>query len=246
MKYSAGEPLAMILPIPTPPNAPEDSVKFINMKEYPNFFDDLYASIGAWRTKGFRGRGLSKGFDDDSFELLEVHDVGDFEASFVPTLGDFKRLDRRFKLPDGTFEQIPQYENYGFAVFKLKAASDKEPHPMAFHFPTRDKEKLFFPTVHIHDMKVHDYEHFDHSIYFQASGINRDALGKRINDTRKPVEKKADGRRTFGLSTDVEVSDGPLKNHMKVEKAQGVIDPNEIVHALKMSGQFKNEDLFVN
>ena len=38
---------------------------------------------------------------------------------------------------------------------------------MAFDFP-RAAKKLFFPTVHIHDGKVHDKADFDHALYCQA------------------------------------------------------------------------------
>src|SRR5205809_290163 len=41
MTLSAKEDLAMILPIPTPKNAPEDAVKFINLEKYAGFFTDL-------------------------------------------------------------------------------------------------------------------------------------------------------------------------------------------------------------
>src|SRR5438132_11704040 len=41
MKVGAAEDLAMILPIPVPPNPKEDAVHFINLEKYPEFFDDL-------------------------------------------------------------------------------------------------------------------------------------------------------------------------------------------------------------
>ena len=52
---------------------------------------------------------------------LVVHDVGDFEASFVPTVGDFARLDERFRFSPDVWKQLPQYEDWGFAVFKLRS-----------------------------------------------------------------------------------------------------------------------------
>ena len=84
--------LAMILPLPVPPRSPENSVRFNNLKEYPQFFSDMEA-----------------GFDDpDDFSLsedsgsgnltrtmLRVHDVGNFEASYVPTMDDWDRLDKQ-------------------------------------------------------------------------------------------------------------------------------------------------------
>lgn len=84
---------------------------------------------------------------------LRVHEVGSFEASFVPSLADFSRLDARFRLPDGLWEGLPIYADYGFAVFKLKAG-ERKVHPMAFEFASRDRRQLFFPTVHIHDGQI--------------------------------------------------------------------------------------------
>lgn len=114
---------------------------------------------------------------------LVAHDVGDFEASFVPTLADFVRLDARFRMPDDVWSKLPAYEDWGFAVFKLRAPVPRrgvldflrpEPprpprrqHPMAFDFPRRDAGELFFPTVHVHDGEVHPVAHFDHSLYAQ-------------------------------------------------------------------------------
>ena len=94
-------------------------------------------------------------------------EVGSFVASFVPTVKDFSRLDEQFRLPDGTWDKLPAYKDYGFAVFKLKKGEQKV-HPMAFEFPRADKTRLFFPTVHIHDGKVHDQAGFDHVLYCQG------------------------------------------------------------------------------
>jgi len=51
---------------------------------------------------------------------LKVEQVGSFEASFVPTLADFQRLDPRFRLPDTVWQQLGRYAKYGFAIFQLK------------------------------------------------------------------------------------------------------------------------------
>ena len=76
--------------------------------------------------------------------------VGDFEASFVPTVKDFNRLDARFQLPAELFAKMPDYQHFGFAVFKLKPGMQTV-QPMAFDFPAAKPGHLFFPTVHIHD-----------------------------------------------------------------------------------------------
>jgi hypothetical protein len=99
---------------------------------------------------------------------LEVVEVGSFEASFVPTIKDFARLDERFRLPQQVWQDLPQYQDHGFAVFKLKSGQH-EVHPMAFEFPRANPEKLFFPTVHIHDGKVHEQAQFDHQLFCQLA-----------------------------------------------------------------------------
>lgn len=49
-----------------------------------------------------------------------VHDVGDYQASNVPTARDFDRLDPRFRLSDAVRSGHPDYRDRGFAVFKLR------------------------------------------------------------------------------------------------------------------------------
>jgi hypothetical protein len=39
---------------------------------------------------------------------------------------------------------------------------------MVFEFPRRDTSSLFFPTVHVHDGKVHATAGFDHALYCQV------------------------------------------------------------------------------
>src|SRR5262245_13723175 len=166
MVFSSKEDLAMILPLPTPKASGEKAVKFISLKDYPDFFTDMHKPFVAPppRSKG----GKRPKSDKDKSNKLEVVKVGNFEASFVPTTKDFARLDDRFKLPATTWDDLPGYKEYGFAVFKLKKGEQKV-HPMAFEFPRKDKEKLFFPTVHIHDGKIHKTAVFDHALYLQPS-----------------------------------------------------------------------------
>jgi hypothetical protein len=167
MLLSAKEDLAMILPIPTPAKAGEDAVKFINLEKYPDFFKDMLKGFPVPVPKNGFGRGGKGAPKSDA--KLKVVEVGSFEASFVPQVKDFARLDERFRLPTGTWDDLPTYKDYGFAVFKLKSG-EKHIHPMAFEFPRRDKTRLFFPTVHIHDGKVHKTAMFDHALYLQRSG----------------------------------------------------------------------------
>ena len=166
MHYRAKAALAMVLPIPVPPNPPEDGVTFVNLERYPDFFADL--------RRGFpsaKSRSLSYMDAAVAAGTLVVHDVGSFEASFVPRADDFVRLEERFRIPASVWDELLQYGDYGFAVFKLKATAANGGafvHPMAFEFPHREPEVLFFPTVHVHDRSVHPYALFDHTLYCQV------------------------------------------------------------------------------
>jgi hypothetical protein len=215
MTLSAKEDLAMILPIPTPKAVKEDAVRFINLEKYEKFFEDLRAGFPQPKSLG---RKDAKGEADNSL-TLKVVEVGSFEASFVPTVKDFARLDERFRLPANVWDNLPQYKNYGFAVFKLKKGA-KRIHPMAFEFPRADDKHLFFPTVHIHDGKVHDRANFDHALYCQPSGEDL---------TR----------------TNWEESFQPAGLFMKVKQAQGLLVDDQHVYRLQLRGKLKNQDTLV-
>lgn len=215
MRIDAPTDVAMILPLPVPPKPMEDDLKFLNFEGYPPFFDDLdngYPKIGV-AAAGNKSRGNPP-------PKLAVVDVGGFEASFVPTVEDFGRLDERFRLPAGTWKDLPEYRDYGFAVFKLKEGRQKI-HPMAFDFPRRDPKKLFFPTVHIHDGRVHEEADFDHFLYLQQpTGLPGMLMGWA--ETKQPAQF-----------------------FVKVEKSQGVIDPQAHVYRRRLIGTKKNVDTWV-
>lgn len=168
MKLDASKELAMVLPIPVAHGSGEDAVHFINLEKYPKFFVDLAA---AWPTP-HPARLLGETLSKSESRQIKVVQVGSFEASFVPTIRDFERLDKRFRLPPDAFDKLPAYRNYGFAIFKLKPGNQNV-HPMAFRFPTALPSRLFFPTVHIHDGKVHPKTEFDHALYCQPTDALR-------------------------------------------------------------------------
>jgi hypothetical protein len=218
MSLEAKKDLAMILPLPvkTPPG--ENDIEFISLKEYPAFFADL--------DRGFPAQNLTRSSEGiptvpcDNSETLKVVNVGSFEASFVPSLKDFPRLDARFRLPEKTWKHLPQYDSYGFAVFKLKPGASII-HPMAFSFPLQDAQSLFFPTVHVHDGKVRGRARFDHALYCQASD---------------------DGYPTV---QDWQESSGHPRSFMQVQKTRGIVLSDQHCYKKEMRGMFKNSDILV-
>jgi hypothetical protein len=217
MTFKAGEDLAMILPLPVPKDVKEDAVSFINLEKYADFFKDLEKGFPREQPLGLPP---TRSKDAPKAEApLKVVEVGGFEASFVPAVKDFARLDARFRLDDGVWDKLGQYRDYGFAVFKLKQG-EKRVHPMAFDFPRRDA-KLFFPTVHIHDGKVHDKAKFDHALFCQV------AEGERLP--------------AFGW----EESPQHAVEFVKIDKAQGIVEKAAHVYRHEMRGTYKNQDLVV-
>ncbi|HZX00665.1 MAG TPA: hypothetical protein VFF45_00315 [Bacilli bacterium] len=227
MNIALTEDLAMVLPLPTPPGAAEDAVRFVDLSGYPTFFADLH--------KGFsdellpRAKGMMLSASAPPERRLEVHTVGEFEASFVPSVRDFGRLDERFRLPPGTWGKLPQYRDYSFAVFKLRRPRGlfgwlrrmRTIHPMALDFPRRDPHALFFPTVHIHDGEVHAEADFDHSLYCQPD---------------KDLE----------ILLEWERSSQPLGRLVDVDRAAGVVDGTAYAYRQRMLGKAPNRDVVLD
>jgi hypothetical protein len=215
MKLNTESDLAMILPLPTPKGSADDSVKFISFEKYPKFFDDLDARFPKEINKNLPRGGLALG----GVGALPVVQVGSFVASFVPSVKDFARLDDIFRLPAQTWDALPQYNESGFAVFQLKKG-EKKIHPMAFDFPRANPKKLFFPTVHIHDGKVHEKAGFDHTLYAQASA-GEDLVA--WNESPQPAELFM----------------------KKLKEIGNVVDGKDHVYRKRMIGMLKNEDLYL-
>jgi hypothetical protein len=217
MMLSAREDLAMILPLPVPENSPEDAIRFINLEKYPAFFADMRKGFPEPPTKGV---GRTLGLGAPPAKKLEVVEVGSFEASFVPSIADFQRLDARFRLPADVWDKLPGYKDFGFAVFKLKKGA-KTIHPMAFEFPRADPRHLFFPTVHVHDGKAHAKAYFDHALYCQ--------LGE--GEHPKLLQWKE--------------SRQPARMFMKAQLAKGIINAETHCYQKKMRGNLDNRDILV-
>jgi len=218
MQYDSDEQNAMILPIPVAGPAREDSLRFISLKEYDDFFKDL--------KKGYPLPGPPKSSRAAAGAIdskLVVHDVGDFVASFVPAMKDFDRLDQRFVIPKSSWDKIPQYADYGFVVFQLKELRGT-PHPMAFEFETRFADKVFFPTVHIHDGEVHAREKFHHVLFMQSDQFD----GGHIKPPKGFVGSRRDA-----------------KTFVDIKKSQGLVDGELMMYRKHMNGRLDNKDVIV-
>lgn len=224
MDVELAEDLAMVLPLPVPPSPAEDAVAFVDLEGYPRFFADLESAFPPMMK--MQASRLSFGAPAPRPAPLVVHDVGAFEASFVPTLRDFSRLDARFRLPDAVWARLPRYADWGFAVFRLKprgglfGAKRQTIHPMAFRFPRRDPTSLFFPTVHVHDGSVPEVAVFDHQLFAQVDGV----LGATLAWT---------------------ASEAPLGASMSIDKSAGLVAKDLVGHTEMLFGPLPNDDVWL-
>lgn len=174
MAVEARAEVAMVLPLPVPVGVGEDAVEFVDLSARPRFFAELERLFPMAVSAGPPKRGPAV----PQPATLTVVEVGSFVASFVPSPADFTRLDPRFRLAPGIVEALG-VGDWGFAVFQLKGEASwvdrvlRRPapfhaHPMAFTFPRRAPERVFFPTVHVHDGAVHPRAAFDHTLYCQG------------------------------------------------------------------------------
>jgi hypothetical protein len=227
MHYSASTPTAMILPLPVTPPARDNSVRWRNLKEHASFFDNL---AGGFPLDSSANDGIFRSKSEAAAaRALEVHEVGDFIASFVPKVDDFDRLDPAFSIKKEVWNKIPAYSDYGFAVFQLKQRSGT-PHPIAFEFDTRLRDTVYFPTVHIHDGTVHAEDAFDHVLYLQEARFDA-----KVGRYRGP--EKADGSTGFVRSNEKAASFADVSS--------GVIDGDLLVHKKIIQGMHPNTDTLI-
>jgi hypothetical protein len=224
MSYKSDHANAMILPLPVGLPASESSVQFMDLSRYENFFSDL--------EKGFPYVPHSTiGCSAEPKSLmaeLKVFKIGNYVASFVPSLPDFSRLDEKFRLPDSVWLQLPSYKDFGFVVFQL-AEGSLRPHPMAFEFASRNRS-IFFPTLHVHDGEVHSNENFDHFLYMQHAGLDSRVRGYMSGDMPDPVTKLIRSKQTASLFS-------------RIEATHGIVLGNLLVHRKIVRGNQPNNDI---
>jgi hypothetical protein len=206
-------------------------VRFIDLGAVPTFFQRMESGFPPEVPPGLAMGGMPAPAARP--QPLVVHDVGAFEASFVPRALDFDRLDARFRLPSQVWDALPAVRDWGFAVFKLKdaAPAGKAVHPMAFEFPRRATSehgaRLFFPTLHVHDGVVHPQARFDHVLYAQHA--------KPAGDSPASPEDRAAWRRSLE----------PAAAFMPPEAfALGVVHKGEPCWRLALEGLLPNADTY--
>ena len=253
MSIASKSAAAMILPLPVCRPSGEDALRFIDLSGYSQFFSDMERACEQELDESLMVEDFETALGDTG-RLLQVHEVGDFEASYVPTISDFTRLDPRFRLPEEVWQAMPDYSDYGFAVFQLQltlsegdGTVENAVHPMAFEFPTRDPQRLFFPSVHVHDGLYHDTAGFYHRFYCQRDGARSEFKYQRdLLEGGEPTPPQSfdDGSAFEGYHWYFR-SREPASEVMPLERCEGLVDPDLRLHAMSLLGDYPNHDLWV-
>lgn len=152
---------AMILPVPIDRSAASMSIELLDLSGFPCFFDDLshhFISPPAFAMGG----------------ELDVFRVGSFEASIAMERGDLDRLSSRFVLADEIKKALAdRYPDHAFVVYQF-APGKVLMHPFAFSFASRYRDRLFYPTVHVHDgAHVAATAKFSHVFFAQGARLDQ-------------------------------------------------------------------------
>lgn len=237
MTLSTRGEVAMILPLPVAPGLGEAALTFVDLEGYPSFFDDLGRGFPEPLVGAPKSRSLVPSLP--RLPRLKVHAVGAYEASFVPSVADFDRLDPRFRLPTEVWASWPLYADYGFAVFRLRKGARQRVHPMAFRFRTRAPGRLFFPTVHVHDGEVRPTADFDHELFLQPAP-GEVAPGPPA-DEPWPLVAYGGG---VAFAPPWESSIGAAGEWVDRAKARGLVDPDLPLLRRFFRGRLANEDVW--
>lgn len=226
MSLESASENAMVLPIPIRRPTRDESLRFINLRGYNDFFNSL--DRGFPFVQPTFHIGCASHVVEATNSALEVFEVGNYVASFVPSLSDFSRIDGRFRLPASTWEKLPQYGEFGFAVFQL-ASGKLTPHPMALEFDSSG-DSIYFPTMHIHDGEIHAREEFDHVLYLQHAGFD-----SVVYDYQNAYTQ--DGATGLVRSKNV------ANRFMDIRRAAGIVDGDLLVHRKIIREVGENRDV---
>ncbi|HUS36026.1 MAG TPA: hypothetical protein VM680_11810 [Verrucomicrobiae bacterium] len=213
MRVAATEPVAMVLPLPVDQSKGENGVRFIDLQGYPNLFESLYFTFSpppknAEYFMGMGGGGRS----------LAVQKVGAYDASFVPTIADFLRLDERFRLPDETWKKLPAYKEWG-----LRCLSCGRPSSGTIRWRFRLIGRVM-------------RRFFSDGSYSRREGARERGLRSRF--VLPAGGERAGVERLDGIAR-------AAAQFVDVQKAKGIVDGERHCYKYSIKGRRSNRDIYV-
>jgi hypothetical protein len=218
MNYRVGEDLAMVLPLPVPVGSKEDAVQFIDLHGYGEFFADLQSGFPVAASD--KRRPLSRSMPSHCRQR---------RSRWFRSAASKRRLCRRSKTLRASMLGFACRTGFGTSCPPTKSrglrCSSCARMPARcirwrLRFLAPIASKLFFPTVHIHDGKVHDTAHFDHSLYCQVGS-------------------------QYGKTTGWEETPQLASAFVKVAATKGIVDGSAHCYRKTILGNQKNQDTWL-
>jgi len=153
---------AMILPVPNP-----GTLRFDNLKNYPNVFKDCAKSFADMDALLTNSRTLSFGTRCSKSKSIAVFSVGSYNVSVLSNFEDFSRLNKDFfDIDEDCLRTLEDYKTlpFGFIICQLKTG-DHTYHPLAYSHDIINNQ-IFIPTKHYHgEYNERIVDDWDHDIY---------------------------------------------------------------------------------
>jgi len=216
-RYQAESPFTLILPLPTPPDASANAVRFINLSGYDEFFGDL--------RRGFPNLTRDTGKQSFTDRLLEKVrdwldlDTTQIEFAFFPNRTVLAQMHADWPVSDAVWTALEPYAECGLVALKLEAGANRLP-PMAFEFPRRDSTELTFPTAH--NLPAAAAASLRHALYAQTA---QRSLQWRISinaEDERPLR---------------------ARDFVKADRTLGLIDPDQPIVSRRLTGAIDNADV---
>ncbi len=216
-RYEAATPVTLILPLPTPPDAPANSVRFINLSGYDDFFRDMRRGFPDLTSETSK-QSFTDRLREKVRDWLDL-DTTQIEFAFFPNRSVLAEMREHWPVSDAVWTALEPYATCGLVGLKLEAGANRLP-PIAFEFPRRNRTELTFPTAH--------------NLPHASATTIRQALYAQTSN-RSPE---------WRLSTGAD-DDRPLRarDFVKVERTLGLIKPNQPIVSQRLSGASDNIDV---
>jgi hypothetical protein len=233
LRSRSGKGNAMILPAPIWDDS--DQIDLYDLSGVPDFFEPL-TEVFTERTRSLT---MSKGLDLG--HVLEVHRVGSYDVSIVPTVDDVKRLNTNvFDLSADTEHTLrSQYPvGYQFVVAQLRESGKF--HPLAYSHPYVDG--LFIPTRHEHGrVGMEELPKWDHQIFYMGLPV---PVTQQVRHERNSAFTRSVGQRPT-TQTVVALRDSVKGHAPALLDYIDLPDQGRPLNCIFAKGRFPNVDIFL-
>lgn len=144
---------AFILPVYNPGNITENIIP-LDFSKIPDFFIDLERIFDRWFPKKTlrMGQAFTNSYDSNNDSFLEVHRVGDYKFSIMPSKMDFNRIDRS-QLNINPLAKVAidvHSQDYSFIVYQFFQKGKIDVSPFGYLCPPAGNNTMLIPTIHGH------------------------------------------------------------------------------------------------